>query len=90
MLLFVLPWWAIVDCVRSSRSPDGRAFLVVFLVLTWSLGSLVYGLFVTGSRALRIFTVLAVVVPGGLLALGVLARDQPAPAAVRRGALALL
>ena len=46
----------------SNDSPL-KAFLVVLLVLTWGLGSLVYGLFVTNSRALRVFTVAGVALP---------------------------
>jgi hypothetical protein len=60
---FILPWLAIVECVRSDRGSDVKTILVIGLVLTWSLGSFVYGLFLTRSRALRIFTVLAIVVP---------------------------
>jgi hypothetical protein len=60
LVLLFLPWWAIVDCILSPRSTGAKAVGVVFLVLTWGLGSLVYGLFLASSRALRIFTVVAV------------------------------
>ena len=61
MVLLVLPWWAIIDCIRAPRSSNVRAFGVIFLVLTWGMGSVLYGLFFSASRALRIFTVVAVV-----------------------------
>lgn len=60
VVLLILPWWAIVDCIVSARSSGAKAFGVIFLVMTWGLGSIFYGLFFSASRALRIFTVLAV------------------------------
>jgi DNA-binding beta-propeller fold protein YncE len=60
VVLLFLPWWAIIDCVLSRRSGGAKAVVVVFLVLTWGLGSIVYGLFLPTSRVLRAFTVVAV------------------------------
>jgi hypothetical protein len=66
-VLLILPWWAIIDCIVSARSNGAKAFGVIFLVLTWGLGSIVYGLFFSASRVLRVFTVVAVVGFGVIL-----------------------
>lgn len=63
IVLVLLPWCALVECVRSRRGPTTKSILVVALVVTWGFGAIVYGLFVTSSRALRIFTVVGVVIP---------------------------
>jgi hypothetical protein len=60
VVLLILPWWAIIDCVVSARNNGAKAFGVIVLVLTWGLGSIFYGLFFSASRALRIFTLVAV------------------------------
>jgi hypothetical protein len=67
VVLLILPWWAIIDCIVSARTNGAKAFGVIFLVLTWGLGSVVYGLFFSVSRALRIFTVVAIVGFGAIL-----------------------
>lgn len=64
--LLILPFWAILECALSRRTGGGKALLIVLLFFTCGLGSLVYGLFVTTSKVLRIVTVLAVV---GILAI---------------------
>lgn len=76
--LLLLPFWAILECAFSKRTGGLKAFLLILLVVTWGLGSLVYGLFVTTSKLLRIFTILAVV--------GVLAILLPSVVAVLAGA----
>jgi hypothetical protein len=63
VVLFVLPFWAIIDCLVSRRENGAKAVLIVLLVMTWGMGSIVYGLLFPGTRALRIFTVLAIVLP---------------------------
>jgi len=67
VILLILPWWAIIDCIVSARSNGAKAFGVIFLVLTWGLGSIFYGLFFSTSRVLRVFTVVAVVGFGVIL-----------------------
>jgi len=67
VVLLVLPWWAILDCIRSERGSNAKAVGVIFLVFTWGLGSVVYGLFFSASRVLRVFTVLAVLGFGVIL-----------------------
>ena len=66
--LLLLPWWAIFDCALSRRSGGLKVVGVILLLITWGLGSLVYGLFVTTSRALRIVT--AVTFGGVVVLLG--------------------
>lgn len=61
LMLLVLPWLALIECARSDRDSSSRAFLIVGIVLTWGLGSLIYGLFLTRSRFLRILTVGSIV-----------------------------
>src|SRR5262249_38955589 len=54
--LVVLPWWAIFDCIFSHRSGGLKVVGVLLLLITWGFGSLVYGLFITTTRALRLVT----------------------------------
>src|SRR5262245_23732644 len=57
--LVVLPWWAIFDCLFSRRSGGLKAVGVLLLCFTWGLGSLIYGLFVTTTKPLRVVTAVA-------------------------------
>ena len=59
VVLLLLPWWAIFDCALSSRSGGLKVVGVILLLITWGFGSLVYGLLVTTSRALRVATAVA-------------------------------
>ena len=61
LMLLVLPWLALSECARSCRRRDLKTLLIVGLVLTWGIGSLLYGLFFTRSWALRIVTVCSLV-----------------------------
>ena len=54
ILGLVLPIWSIVDCAGSRRSGGLKAFLLIPMVLTWSLGTLLYGLILPTTRALRV------------------------------------
>lgn len=56
----VLPWWAIIDCALSRRSNGVKAVAIVLLVITWGLGSIVYGLCLASSKVMRVVTVVAV------------------------------
>jgi hypothetical protein len=55
--LLIIPWWAIVDCVTSKRSDGFKAVVTILLILTWGLGSLIYGLALARSKALRVLTI---------------------------------
>src|SRR5262245_19918991 len=57
--LLVLPWWAIFDCAFSRRSGGVKAIGILLLLFTWGFGSLIYGLFVTTSKAMRVATAVA-------------------------------
>ena len=59
LMLLILPWWAIFDCLFSRRSGGVKVAAVLLLVFTWGLGSLIYGLFITTTKALRVVTVAA-------------------------------
>ena len=65
LVLLLLPWWAILDCALSRRTRAEKVVAIALLVVTWGLGSIVYGAFVTRSRLLRWTTFLTV---GGVLA----------------------
>jgi len=56
-LLFIiigLPIWAIIDCaVSKERSNGSKVFWIIFSFLTWMLGALIYGLFVSTRKSLR-------------------------------------
>jgi hypothetical protein len=67
VVLLILPWWAMIDCIRSERGSNVKVVGVIFLVLTWGLGSVLYGLFFSTSRVLRVFTVFAVLGFGVIL-----------------------
>jgi hypothetical protein len=61
-LLFVLiPIWAIFDCAFSKRETNTKVLVIILLFLTWTLGSLIYSIFFTSSRALRRFTIVSLV-----------------------------
>lgn len=52
----ILPIWAIIDCSNSDR--DNKTIIIVFLCLTWGLGSLVYSIFLTKTKSLRKFSII--------------------------------
>jgi hypothetical protein len=62
-LLFVLiPIWAIFDCAFSKRETNTKVLVIILLFLTWTLGSLIYSIFFSSSRPLRLFTIVSLVV----------------------------
>lgn len=65
LILLLLPWWAILDCAFSKRTRAEKVVAIALLVVTWGVGSVVYGAFVTRSRLLRWTTFLTV---GGVVA----------------------
>ncbi|HXH27789.1 MAG TPA: hypothetical protein VNL37_02020, partial [Candidatus Polarisedimenticolia bacterium] len=69
LLVLVLPWWAIFDCAQSRRSGGVKAAIVALLLFSWGLGSVVYGLFFSTTRALRRVTVATVCGVAAVLAL---------------------
>jgi hypothetical protein len=58
---FVQPVWSLIDCIESDRDRDTKILVGVLLFFTWGLGSVLYGVFFAGSKALRSFTVLGAV-----------------------------
>ncbi len=63
VLLFFQPIWAFFDCIRSRRGGDANAVLLVVLFITWGVGTLIYGVFFTPSRRLRIFSLTSILLP---------------------------
>jgi hypothetical protein len=63
VIVLVLPLCAIIECLQSNRDTGLKAFFVIAIVATFGLGSVIYGLFLTSSRSLRIFTIFGVSVP---------------------------
>lgn len=61
VVLCFLPWWAIVDHLSANRSGLSKVLGLIALVITWGVGSVVYGLFLARSRVLRVFTTIVVV-----------------------------
>jgi len=50
----VFPIWMIVDCATSaSRKSLSKALWIVFMLLTWVLGGIVYGLLASRKKALQ-------------------------------------
>lgn len=63
------PIWSIVDCIDSDRERETKVLVSVAILLTWGVGSLVYGFFFTKSRNLRWFTIVTSLVMVGLVVL---------------------
>lgn len=61
LLLVLIPIWAIFDCAYSSRDSGTKALVIILIVLSWTVGSLVYSIFFASSRALRRFTIVSLV-----------------------------
>jgi hypothetical protein len=59
-ILAMLPIWAIIDCANSGRDSSNKTLIIVLLCLTWGIGSLAYGAFVTDSPRLRRFSLISV------------------------------
>ncbi|MGH0034181.1 MAG: hypothetical protein ACQGVK_04050 [Myxococcota bacterium] len=64
------PVWSLVDCIESDRERETKVLVSVAILLTWGLGSLVYGLFFTTSRNLRRFTAASTLVMLCLVVVG--------------------
>lgn len=62
LMLVLIPFWSILDCAVSRRDNGTKVLLIVLLFVTWTLGALVYAVFVTESRTLRRFTVISTLV----------------------------
>jgi len=65
----IIPIWAIVDCSNSKREGNVKTMIIVALCLTWGLGSLIYGIFVTKTKFLRRFSLVSFVALISLLIL---------------------
>ena len=68
-VLFFLPFWTIVDA--SETKTENRVFCLFMLVFTWGIGSIIYGLFFAGSKALRKTTIIVTLIGLGLLTLSI-------------------
>ena len=62
LMLVLVPFWAIFDCAASRRETGTKILLIILLFFTWTLGALVYAVFLTDSRALRRFTIISTVI----------------------------
>jgi len=61
-LLIVHPVWTIVDCaISKERTPKNKALWIVGQIFTWTIGSLLYGIFATKSRPLKIVSIICAV-----------------------------
>ena len=61
LLALLHPFWGIVECaVTTDRGGVSKGFWVIVMLLTWTVGSLAYGLFVTTSKTLRRATLILV------------------------------
>lgn len=69
LLLLVIPVLAIADCAATDRHRGSRGLVILLLLLSWSLGGLIYALLFPGWRWLRGFALLSLV---GLVVLAVL------------------
>ncbi len=52
----IFPIWMIVDCAISERKSSSKVAWIIALLLTWTLGALVYGLFASVKRAVKILS----------------------------------
>ena len=54
LVVAVHPFWAIVECAVSDKLDGARKGLwILAMLLTWTLGSFLYGIFATYSPTLR-------------------------------------
>ena len=67
--LLIFPIWTIIHCVSSSsRGTASKIFWIILIILTWTLGSILYGLLSSQKKAFQvisIFYILIVLVLGG-------------------------
>ena len=63
VVLLILPIWAMLHCLVSERPGSTKLLIIIALLCTWGLGAIFYGLFASGSRPFRVFTVAAVLLP---------------------------
>lgn len=66
LFCLVQPIWSIVDCVDSDRERETKILVSIAIFLTWSVGSLIYGLFFARSGNLRKFTIVVVLLMAAL------------------------
>lgn len=74
LIVSVHPFWAIVECAVSTKLEGARKGVwILAMLLTWTFGSFLYGLFATYSPALRrvtricTFLIIILVLVGGAL-----------------------
>lgn len=65
---FIYPIWTLVHCATSeSRSTKSKTVWIIFMILTWPITSLVYGLF---SAKRKLFQWISGIIIFGLIVLG--------------------
>lgn len=61
LLALLHPFWGIIECaIAKDRGGVNKGVWLIIMLVTWSLGSLVYGLFATTSKTLRRATLLLI------------------------------
>jgi len=64
----VQPIWALIDCAISKKASAGAKIVVILLMIfLWGLMGLIYGLFLTSSKALKSVTRLGFIIVVGLI-----------------------
>jgi hypothetical protein len=61
LLVLVIPVLAIADCAATRKHEGSRAIIIVLIVLSWSLGGVIYAIAFAGWRWLRAFTALCLI-----------------------------
>jgi len=62
-LVLIIPLWSIIDTAASYQKTSGaKAFWIIALLFTWTLGGLFYGLLFAESDTLRNLSILGVIV----------------------------
>jgi hypothetical protein len=52
------PIWVLVHCANSKRSTASKTIWIILIVFTWTLASMIYGLFASRHRGLQWFSVI--------------------------------
>jgi len=52
------PAWAIIECAISERKSSSKAIWLILILVSWSLGGLIYAVFITNSKKLKTMTVI--------------------------------
>lgn len=60
LAFLVIPVWSIFDCAYSKLEKGTKVLVVILLLLSWSLGSLIYSVFFSESKVLRKFSIFSI------------------------------